>query len=199
MAAGNTSLPDDVKQIAKIGEGAFGDVFRVEWRGKPAAAKIIKKYLFDTEYNHTQKQLFVEKFKAESRLLAGLEHANIVQYYDVYARPGQSPVIIMELLDKDLASFIRESSTNPRVSFPDTVRIMLDVAKGLRYLHQQSIAHRDLSSKNALLKNCRSWCSESARFLHDGCNIQSWRPVLCSAGDVRQNGLCAQGCVYTAN
>lgn len=145
------SLQNEVQLIALIGEGGFGEVFRAEWMGRQVAAKRIKESHFVNDYNQRRKEFLVKKFKDECQLLQIVKHSNIVEFYRVIAPPGESPIIIMELLDRDLANLIRHSKTEPRVSFSDTVRIMLDVAKGLRYLHKKSIVHRDLSSKNILL------------------------------------------------
>ena len=149
---GNASSVDEVKLGEKIGEGAFGEVYRAEWRKKQVAAKRIRPIFFENDYYGTVRTDFIKKFKAEWELLEKLKHPNIVEYYTVVVPPtNEPPIIVTELLDCDLANYIRKIK---KVSFAGTVQIMLDVAEGLRYLHlvmKPTIVHRDLASKNILL------------------------------------------------
>ena len=108
-------------------------------------------------HSHISNKPELKKYIEEWRVLRELEHPNIVKYLDVILPKNwpksrdESIIIITELLDQDLLTFIKKSKEKPKVSFRDTVSIMLDVAEGLNYLHEKSIVHRDLACKNILL------------------------------------------------
>ncbi|KAJ7365321.1 hypothetical protein OS493_005425 [Desmophyllum pertusum] len=145
---GNTSSKEEVKLGAKIGEGSYAEVYRAVWNNKPVAAKKLHSYLL-------AKTDVTKKFRAEWELLSQLDHPNIVKYLRVVLpeSPKETPIIVTELLEQDLRKFIITSRTTPKVTFRDTVSIMLDVAQGLDYLHQrpEPVVHRDLACKNILL------------------------------------------------
>ena len=145
---GNTSSKEQVKLISKIGEGSYAEVYKAEWNNRKVAAKKLHSYLLEkTDVKKT--------FRAEWEMLSQLDHPNIVKYLTAVLpeSPKESPVIVTELLEQDLRRFINNSQTTPKVTFRDTVSIMLDVAKGLDYLHRlpKPIVHRDLACKNILL------------------------------------------------
>lgn len=145
---GNTSSKEEVKLISKIGEGSYAEVHRAVWKNKRVAAKKLHSYLLE-------KTDVKKKFTEEWELLSQLDHPNIVKYLSVVLpeSPKETPIIVTELLEQDLRRFIIKSQTFPKVSFRDTVSIMLDVAKGLDYLHRrpEPVVHRDLACKNILL------------------------------------------------
>ena len=145
---GNTSTKEEVKLISKIGEGSYAVVYKAEWKNRQVAAKQLHSYLLG-------KSDVKKKFREEWELLSQLNHPNIVKYLTVVLpeSPKETPIILTELLVQDLRRFIINSQTTPKVSFRDTVSIMLDVANGLNYLHQrpEPILHRDLACKNILL------------------------------------------------
>ena len=145
---GNTSSNDDVRLLNKIGEGSFGDVFRAVWKNKYVAAKKLHPYVL----RNPEAMKYCEDWK----ILSKLDHPNIVKYLTVVIPKEsliheESTIIVTELLDQDLRRFIK--NTKGKVTFRDTVSIMLDVALGLNYLHQPpiQIVHRDLACKNILL------------------------------------------------
>ena len=151
---GNASPVQEIKLEDKIGYGAYGEVFKALWSGKQVAAKRIHSIFFEDDYDGSTRKAFLEKFKSEWELLSNLKHPNIVQYYTVILPPHpETPIIVTELLACDLAKHIRDSQSKPKVSFSEVVKIMLDVAEALHYLHSQKppIVHRDLASKNVLL------------------------------------------------
>lgn len=147
---GNTSSKEEVKLVEEIGHGTYAVVYRAVWKNQKVAAKKIHGFLLEKPE--------AKKYTEEWKLLSGLDHPNIVKYLTVIL-PEKSPksndstIIVTELLDQDLGKLIQRSTTRPKVSFRDTVNIMLDVAEGLRYLHQlpEPIVHRDLACKNILL------------------------------------------------
>lgn len=148
---GDTSSKDEVKLIAEIGSGRYAVVYRAVWMNRPVAAKKLHSYILGKPE--------ALKYTEDWKLLRELNHPNIVKYLTVVL-PGKSPksnesmIIVTELLDQDLRKFIETYYTSKRkVSFRDTVNIMLDVAEGLNYLHEppRSIVHRDLACKNILL------------------------------------------------
>lgn len=145
---GNTSSKEEVNLSTKIGEGSYAVVYKAVWNNKQVAAKKLHNYLLG-------KTDVKQKFKEEWELLSGLNHPNIVKYLTavIPESPRESTIIVTELMEQDLRQFIMRSQTNPKVTFRDTVSIMLDVAKGLKYLHQlpTPIVHRDLACKNILL------------------------------------------------
>ena len=148
---GNASSVQDIKLGNKIGDGAYGEVFKAVWSGKQVAAKRIRAVFFEGDYDGSIRAAFLEKFKSEWELLSSLKHPNIVQYYTVILPPTpETPIIVTELLSCDLAKHIRDSQSKPKVSFSE---VMLDVAEALQYRHSQKppIVHRDLASKNVLL------------------------------------------------
>jgi len=145
---GNTSSTEEVRILTEIGRGSYAVVYKAVWKNRKVAAKKLHNELL-------AKTDVKQKFREEWELLSGLDHPNIVKYLTavIPESPRESTIIVTELLDQDLQGFIMRSLTDPKVTFRDTVSIMLDVAEGLKYLHQlpKPIVHRDLACKNILL------------------------------------------------
>ena len=151
---GNAQSDSEIRLDQAIGEGSYAEVFKAVWHGKPVAAKRIRAVFFENDPDGNQRQAFLQRYKREWEILSALNHPNIVKYYTVLLPPSPAtPIIVTELLHQDLAHLLRASTSTPRIAFSDVVKIMLDVAEGLKYLHAQKpkVVHRDLASKNVLL------------------------------------------------
>ena len=120
-----------------LGVGAYGEVLEVEYKGRLYAAKI---------YRSTPLAL-----SREYEILSHVRHPNIVPYYGVCKlSTDKSTVLVMERMEKNLDSFLKES---PNISLETKIAVLNDVAKGMNYLHSQTpaIIHRDLTAGNVLL------------------------------------------------
>ena len=91
------------------------------------------------------------RFAAECELLGQLHHPHIVQFLGVRVEAGSElPELVMEYLPTTLRRCL---DTHGALPTETSCAILLQVALGLRYLHEFSppIIHRDLSSNNVLL------------------------------------------------
>ena len=137
--------------------GAYGNLVALDWKGTQVAGKVLHSILFTlgTEPNGVRKLL--AKFFEEIKLLSRINHSNIIQFHGMYYREGSLlPVLVMEKMECDLNQFLTK---HKKGSLPDdrVLGILLDVSKGLVYLHKEmKIAHRDLSSNNILLTTNQS-------------------------------------------
>ena len=136
----------------ELGRGAYGNVEEVEIPGAVCAAKKIHDELLrvgstdDTQY-------MIDAFVRECKLMNTLRHPHIVQFLGVCYLPGSTlPSLIMERLDTSLHEFLEST---PDLILTTKQSILLDVARGLLYLHGQTppIIHRDLTARNVLLNS----------------------------------------------
>ncbi|KAL6549885.1 hypothetical protein OROMI_020373 [Orobanche minor] len=98
----------------------------------------------------------ISPLQSDISLLLSLSHPNLLQYlcafYDEDRKEG---FLVMELMSKDLGSYIKEhSGQRNRTPFtiPVIVDIMLQIARGMEYLHSKQMYHGDLNPSNILLK-----------------------------------------------
>ncbi len=128
-----------------LGNGSFGIVYKGLGKdGQQIAAKRIdfKK---------------AKHLPAEIDQLTDLQHENIVKIYDVCRKEGGVIWIMMEFCPLgDLTSHwpeILKNADRGRL----TRGVMLDIAKGLEFLHDKNIIHRDLCPRNILVAEpCRA-------------------------------------------
>lgn len=99
----------------------------------------------------------IEPLKPEIRTLLLLSHPNILQYLCGFCDEDEKECfLVMELMSKDLCSYIKESSSSGKrnlLSLPVIVDIMLQIARGMEYIHSEGIFNGDLNPKNVLLKS----------------------------------------------
>jgi hypothetical protein len=133
---------DDVKLGDFLGKGSFGAVFKCEFLGEKAAAKVF------TASRRTE----VDIVQKEARLQARLQHPNVVQFIGYAAKESQH-MIVSELMSKDLRSYLDETvhkgQTRPPLSL--LLDIMLQIAEPMKYLHENGMMHRDLKANNILI------------------------------------------------
>ncbi len=132
----------DYKIIKKIGEGAFGVVYKVKNKNNNSirAMKIIKKYFLNKDDD--------SEIKKEIEILKTLNHPYIMKLYEYYVN-NDSVFIISELCEEgDLNSKIRKIK-----KFPEFIVqiIMLQIFKAIMYLNQKHIFHGDLKLENILV------------------------------------------------
>ncbi|MBN2525170.1 MAG: serine/threonine protein kinase [Deltaproteobacteria bacterium] len=153
----------NIKDIGKyhvlkpIGKGGMAEVFAVEKTGpggfeKQLCLKRIRRDLArDPE--------FIQSFESEARLVAKLEHPNIVQVFDFF-REDKDLCMVMELVDgMDLNGILRHmANTSSQIPVTIAVYIMESLLRALHYAHHLDIKgqevcviHRDISPQNLLL------------------------------------------------
>ena len=149
-----SEVPEKGKDINAYRRGSDAEVIDLDWRGTKCVGKILHPIFFESDT--TGMQCKVEKFLKEIKLLSEMNHPNVVKFLGTYSKqlPSLSfelPVLVMERMECSLTQYL---STHEKGAIPEdkAFHILLDVAKGLVYLHEKmKVAHRDLSSNNILL------------------------------------------------
>ena len=127
-----------------VGGGATGVVYRVTWKSRKfghieAAAKRIPIFKEDN---------VDEKFGSEIYYLQSLSHANIIAYYGHVVSPDHL-VIVTEYAEKgSLFDYLhRTSHLPPKLK----LKWAIQAARGIKYLQDKNIVHRDVKSGNFLI------------------------------------------------
>ncbi|CAD5211129.1 unnamed protein product [Bursaphelenchus xylophilus] len=134
---------DDIVCTKKLGEGAFGEVYKGTLKLKGGAHANVAIKLAKLE-NLTKEQ--IKEVMGEARLMRRFDHPNVVKFYGVAA--GQEPLmVLMELVDYGaLDSFLKKMEQPPAKK---TV-MCVQAAWGIEYLHLKNVIHRDIAARNCL-------------------------------------------------
>lgn len=134
-------MPNGLKVLATLGEGAFGKVYKVEDnKGTVYALKILR--LWDVSPDI--RQALVERFEMEFRT-GQIDSPYLVHSID-YGFIKGNPYIKMEFCPGgDLASMIGNKELN-------ISKVASDILHGLHDLHKNGKIHRDLKLENILFK-----------------------------------------------
>jgi eukaryotic-like serine/threonine-protein kinase len=86
------------------------------------------------------------RFLAEARMAGNISHDNIISIYDFGEDEKQHPFMVMEFLrGEDLRHAIKNGHTG---DLRNRLRLALQVARALEYIHTQKIVHRDIKPEN---------------------------------------------------
>lgn len=98
----------------------------------------------------------IEDFSSEISSLLSLSHPNILQYHcGFFDEEKKEFLLVMELMNKDLSVYIKENSGSRRrvlFSIPVVIDLLLQIARGMEFLHSKKIYHGDLNPSNIFLK-----------------------------------------------
>ncbi|KAL7896110.1 kinase-like domain-containing protein [Trichoderma sp. SZMC 28014] len=92
----------------------------------------------------------------EIQILKRCQHRNVVKLEEVVVgndigRPDNSIFLVLEFVEHDLKSIL-DDMPEPFLS-SEVKRLLLQLASGVSYLHENYILHRDLKTSNLLLSN----------------------------------------------
>ncbi len=134
----------DFRIEARIGRGGMARVYRAYQASvnRQVAVKVIAADLIDED----DLRVFRERFEREAKVIASLEHANILPVY-AYGVVDNITYIAMRLLDG--GSLSNRLSDGP-LDFDQAREIFRQIARGLAYAHSKGVVHRDLKPGNIL-------------------------------------------------
>ncbi|KAJ0983488.1 hypothetical protein J5N97_011743 [Dioscorea zingiberensis] len=141
LSATENFSPDNI-----LGEGGFGFVYKGRLRdGEEIAVKRLNK-------NSVQG---LEEFMNEVMLIAKLQHRNLVRLLACCIEGGERMLAYEYMPNKSLDVFLFGKSKDGEVlDWQTRFKIIMGIARGLLYLHQDSrlrVIHRDLKASNILL------------------------------------------------
>ncbi|KAH9748353.1 Receptor-like serine/threonine-protein kinase SD1-8 [Citrus sinensis] len=136
---------DNFTDYNKLGQGGFGIVYKGRLlEGQEIAVKRLSR-------NSGQG---IEEFKNEVRLIAKLQHRNLVRLLGCCVEMDEKMLVYEYMENRSLDSVIFDKARSSILNWQRRFNIICGIARGLLYLHQDSrfrIIHRDLKASNILL------------------------------------------------
>jgi serine/threonine-protein kinase BUR1 len=136
----------------KLGEGTFGEVYKATSLRKPGRVFALKKILM-----HNEKDGFPITALREIKLLKMLSHENVIKLEEMAvervkeSRKRATLYMVTPYMDHDLSGLLDNRDVHLEVSHIKCY--MLQLLRGLKYLHNSKILHRDMKAANLLINN----------------------------------------------
>ncbi len=129
----------DLSRLSIIGKGSFGIVYKAMDRRTNDLVAIKE---FPTNLATTQEER--RRFEREIRILAHLNHPNILPVLDYELASADRPWFSMPLANSSVADILEEL----RGDYPRINHLFLQTMHGMAFAHQNKIIHRDLKPQN---------------------------------------------------
>eukprot|EP00906_Rhabdomonas_costata_P002484 RCo003932 len=137
---------DHYESLTKVGEGAFGLVYRaLDRRSKEVVAiKRVSRGKAEDGANFATIR--------EVKLLQELKHPNVVALREVFFHQDEIHVVY-EFFEGDLQQVIWSQCDPPHYTPADIKAFMQMILRGVAYLHRVFVLHRDLKPNNLFLSS----------------------------------------------
>ncbi|MDH3944113.1 MAG: protein kinase [Anaerolineae bacterium] len=126
----------------KLGHGGMATVFKAY---HAALDRYVALKILHTAF--MQDPNFLGRFEREAKVVAKLEHGNIIPIYD-YADHNGSPFFVMKYVEGETLKARLNAGSLPQ---EEGMRVIQTVGAALTYAHQQGILHRDIKPSNVLI------------------------------------------------
>lgn len=125
-----------------LARGGFAEVWEAEQTslGRKVAIKVLRKELLG---NDQMRSLF----ENEARVLARLNHANVVAVID-RGKSDRGPYFVMEYLEGET---LQDMLSRGNLARDRALQILLQAVRGLAYAHRNDVVHRDVKPANVLV------------------------------------------------
>lgn len=149
----NKRLLEEYSVGQTLGEGAFGVVYACTHRtsGDEVAVKMVDKV-----------ETPVEAIRKEAELQKGLDCANIVKVHAIFYERCFVCIVMDKFSGGDLVEGLHHHlKEKGKISCHDIVHVSMQMAVAIAYLHERSIAHRDVKGDNYMMSTkdmCKKDC-----------------------------------------
>ena len=144
-ASVGTVLGERYKVQSTLGEGGMAVVYKAEDAilGRCVALKTLHR-------RYAEEDSFRSRFKQEARVMASLDHENIVKVYDI-SQDGEVPFIVAEYVDgRDIGDALK-GTPGGYLGERYMRGVAMQLLRALDYAHQRGIVHRDVKPSNVLI------------------------------------------------
>ncbi|MEX0654503.1 MAG: serine/threonine-protein kinase [Phycisphaeraceae bacterium] len=129
--------------LERLGAGAMATVYKARQISldRPVAIKVLPR-------KHTNNAQFVDRFYAEGKAAAKLNHPNIVQAIDV-GKAGDYHYFVMEYVEG--RTVFDDITKKGRYTEKEALSLTVQIAKALHHAHEAGFIHRDVKPKNIMI------------------------------------------------
>jgi len=139
----NTILNQRYQLTQKLGQGGFGMVWQAidQELDRLVAIKLLLP-------EHSWSEEDINKFKAEARLLAKLEHPNILRVYDVKADIIEDKNLLYLVTELATGGTLADRLQTGALPLNEVQLIFEQICQAIDYIHRAKVLHLDLTSSN---------------------------------------------------
>ncbi|XP_037492898.1 serine/threonine-protein kinase STY17 isoform X2 [Jatropha curcas] len=125
----------------KVASGAYGDLYKGTYCSQEVAIKILKPERVSAE--------MLREFSQEVYIMRKIRHKNVVQFIGACTRHPNLCIVTEFMARGSIYDFIHKQKG--AFKLPSLIKVAVDVSRGMNYLHQNNIIHRDLKTANLLM------------------------------------------------
>ncbi|KAL0698623.1 hypothetical protein Bca4012_054745 [Brassica carinata] len=125
----------------KIASGSYGDLYKGTYCSQEVAIKVLKPERLDSELE--------KEFAQEVFIMRKVRHKNVVQFIGACTKPPHLCIVTEFMPGGSVYDYLHKQKGFFKL--PALLKVAIDICKGMNYLHQNNIIHRDLKAANLLM------------------------------------------------
>ncbi|XP_022762263.1 serine/threonine-protein kinase STY46-like [Durio zibethinus] len=133
--------PRHLKFENKIASGSYGDLYKGTYCSQEVAIKVLEPERINTDMQ--------KEFTQEVFIMRKVRHKNVVQFIGACTKPPGLCIITEFMSGGSVYDYLHKQ--RGVFKLPSLLKVAIDVSKGMNYLHQNNIIHRDLKAANLLM------------------------------------------------
>ena len=137
--APGTELVGGYRLGPPVAQGAMGSIYEAV---DPDGRRVAAKRLLDERH--------AARFEIEGRLLSRLHHPRVVEVLGM-VEDASGRYLMMEWVEGDDLAHVLRRDGKPGLPEDQVIKITLEAAEALRYVHEQQTIHRDVKPQNLML------------------------------------------------
>jgi len=151
--------PSELQLGERLALGASGEVVRGVWKDKDIAVKRMDAF----RRGGVMTDKFMDDFLCEIKIMSTLDHKNILKFLGTSITAEGDVLLVTEFMENGSVKDLLDK-TGGKIDWKLKMRLAIDAARGMDYLHscQPPIIHRDLKNSNLLID--KKWRCKVADF-----------------------------------